>query len=230
MAVTRSKAARAAEAAMNRHPQAVEAFKEGIGSVLRQWTALELAVFHQWGGPTSKERAEALQKEIMDMYLGPDKIYKDDISLVLEDYLETNFNTICEDGSPDELGELFCTMWRQCCAGDFSTVSNVLAKEYVRHEMVTKSQGLDTGGDIIEEDDDEDETGGHDGDNQDAVNRQMSEIARQVVQQQAAAAGAGEGMMEAIEEETAPPLVDPDGWETVTSKRKTNKKSKSYKI
>lgn len=216
---------------MNRHPQAAEAFKEGIGSVLRQWTALELAVFHQWGGPTSRERAEALQKEIMDMYLGPDKIYKDDISLVLEDYLETNFNTICEDGSPDDLGELFCTMWRQCCAGDFSTVGNVLAKEYVRHEMVTKSQGLDTGGDIIEDDDDEDD--GQNGDNQDAINRQMSEVARQVALQTASSVAGGEGdegMMEAIEEEPAPSLVDPDGWETVASKRKTNKKNKSYKI
>ena len=29
------------------HPQCVEAFKEGLGSVLRQWTALELAVHHQ---------------------------------------------------------------------------------------------------------------------------------------------------------------------------------------
>jgi len=29
------------------HPQAVTSFKEGLGSVLRQWTALELAVHHQ---------------------------------------------------------------------------------------------------------------------------------------------------------------------------------------
>ena len=29
------------------HPQCAEAFKEGLGSVLRQWTALELAIHHQ---------------------------------------------------------------------------------------------------------------------------------------------------------------------------------------
>lgn len=29
------------------HPQCVEAFKEGLGSILRQWTALELAIHHQ---------------------------------------------------------------------------------------------------------------------------------------------------------------------------------------
>ena len=33
-----------------------------------------------------------------------------DISFVLEDYMELNFNTILEDGSTDELGDLlvFC--------------------------------------------------------------------------------------------------------------------------
>ncbi len=60
-----------------RHPQANEAFKEGLQSIFRQWTALELAVFHQWGGPTTSERVEVLVKEITDMFLGPDKIYKD---------------------------------------------------------------------------------------------------------------------------------------------------------
>ena len=57
-----------------------------------------------------------------------------DISLILEDYMETEFNTILEDGSPDELGELLVTMWRQCGEGDFTLVTNALAREYVRHE------------------------------------------------------------------------------------------------
>ena len=48
MALTRAAAARLAEI-NSRHPQAIQAFKEGIGSVLRQWTALELAIHHQWG-------------------------------------------------------------------------------------------------------------------------------------------------------------------------------------
>ncbi len=205
---TRSKAA-AAAAAANRHPQSVEAFKEGLGSVLRQWTALELAVFHQWGGPDSKQRAEALQLELLDLFLGPDEVYKDDITLILEDYLEQEFNTICEDGSPEELGEMFCVMWRKCCNGDFTMVTDVLAREYVRHEMVSKSQGL-AGGDA-----DSDDEGGLD-DNGEALVAEAMET----IQEDDSA------MQE--EEQEAPPLVDPDGWETVT--RKSNKKKKGYKI
>ena len=33
------------------------AFKEGLESVFRQWTALELAVDQQWGGVNSSEKA-----------------------------------------------------------------------------------------------------------------------------------------------------------------------------
>ena len=52
-------------------------FKEGLRSIFRQWTGLELAVFHQWGGPSSTERAEALMEEVLGMFQGVDKIYKD---------------------------------------------------------------------------------------------------------------------------------------------------------
>ena len=35
-----------------------------------------------------------------------------DVTLLLEDIMETDFNTVCEDESCDELGDLLCTMWR----------------------------------------------------------------------------------------------------------------------
>lgn len=177
-----------------RHPDADKYFKEGLGSIFRQWTALELAVHHQWGGPSSAERAAALQKEILDLFAGPDKIYKDDVTIVLEDFLETNFNTICEDGSPDELGDLLVTMYRQCGEGDFTIATNALAREFVRHEMVSRSQGLE-GGDAIDEDEEDEENG-----------------------QGSAMETVNEDEMEEEEEEEAPPRVDADGWETVTKK------------
>ena len=74
--VTRAQAA-AAAAAASRHPPAEQAFKEGMQSVFRQWTALDLAVFHLWGGASTAERVVALVDELMAMFLGPDKVYKD---------------------------------------------------------------------------------------------------------------------------------------------------------
>ena len=68
MSQTRAATARLARLAriQSRHPQAAQHFTEGVASALRQWTALELAVHHQWGGPQSAERAEALIPEIVD--------------------------------------------------------------------------------------------------------------------------------------------------------------------
>ena len=198
--MTRAGAAAQAERAA-RHPQALQQFKEGLRSVFRQWTALELAVFHQWGGASSVDRADALVVDVLKMFEGPDKVYKDDIALVLEDYMETQFSTILEDNSPDELGDLLVTMWRQCCGGDFTLVTNALAREFVRHEVVRRSQGLE-GGDAIDSDDDD--GGGDDG----------------VKVAQLAAVAEGGMEMEEEEEDEVAPKVDPDGWETVARGKK----------
>jgi len=60
-----------------RHPEAEEAFKQGVGSVLRQWTALELAVSHGWGGTNSQHKADELLEDVLAMFGGKERIYKD---------------------------------------------------------------------------------------------------------------------------------------------------------
>lgn len=187
----------------SRHPEADQYFKEGLGSVFRQWTALELAVFHQWGGPSSAERANALVIEILQMFNGNERIYKDDISLVLEDFLETNFETICEDDSPDELGDLLVQMYRECGLGDFTLVTNSLSREFQRHSVVSRSQGIEQGGDALDSDSDEDGDMTNEGNNSNMG----------VIQEEE-------------EEEERPPRVDADGWESVIvgKKKKGGKK------
>ena len=56
---------------------AIEAFKEGVKSVFNQWTALELAVHHGWGGVNSSEKSQGLIQEVIDLFDGKEKIYKD---------------------------------------------------------------------------------------------------------------------------------------------------------
>ena len=60
------------------HPQAFEAFKEGLESTLRQWTALELAVLNKWGGDSSADKANELFTQLFDMCTrGSNRIFKD---------------------------------------------------------------------------------------------------------------------------------------------------------
>lgn len=68
---------------------------------------------HQSGGPQSAERAEGLVKEIVDPFVEGDAVWKDDVEILLEEYMEVCFNTICEDDSLDDLGIKFCDIWKE---------------------------------------------------------------------------------------------------------------------
>lgn len=111
--------------------------------------------------------------------------------MLIEDYCDSNFSMVCEDGSPDEIGELLVMMWNQCSQGDFTLVQNAIGREQARQNVVSASQGLE-GGDIVDEDDME----------------------------------GGDAYIETIEEETEEPpapIVDEDGFQTVTRARKPRK-------
>lgn len=57
--------------------EAIRAFQEGTNSIFRQWTALELAVHNQWGGPNSSDKANDMINEVLELFGGAQKIYKD---------------------------------------------------------------------------------------------------------------------------------------------------------
>jgi hypothetical protein len=199
MAVTRSAALKASIIA-SRHPQYGENFRCGLASVLRQWTALELAIVHEWGGPYSREKAVNLENEIFNIFNAPDIIYKDDIALLLDEYMEDNFNATCEDGSTDEIGDLLVSMWRQCIVGDITLVSSVVSRESARVGVVSQSTGIDS------EDVDE-------------------EMEGQLEEQGSSFAVDGEMMLETIaEEEPSAPMVDEEGFMTVFRGKKAGKK------
>lgn len=204
----------------NMHPDTGPKFKEGLLSVFRQWTALELAVHNQWGGPDSARNAEAMVNEIIDLFLNThERIYKDDVSLILDDILESQFNVVCEDESTEEIGDILCRMFNQCYCGDFTLVTETLRKEHLRHEVVKKSQGLSATGDNMESDDEDDA---------DQLNENQSEV---MSASNAALNGTifNMGNMDTDVEPKPtfvkpPPIIDEDGFETVVKHRKPKKK------
>mmetsp|Transcript_8090 Transcript_8090/g.8240 ORF Transcript_8090/g.8240 Transcript_8090/m.8240 type:complete len:192 (-) Transcript_8090:76-651(-) len=183
--------------------QYFSAFKEGLGSAFRQWTALELAVDQRWGGANSNEKAEHLINVVTNLFSTNKRVYKDDIVIILEEYMEVEFSTICEDESCAEVAELLLEMWRQCSQGDFTLVTNALGREYARHEVLNQSRGMDMGSD------NEDEGGGGGGEGgveMEAVIETMETV---------------ESVADSVPEE---PRIDADGWETVGRRRSTRKK------
>lgn len=46
-------------------------------------------------------------------------------------------------------------MWNECTRGDFTLVTNALAREYMRHEVVKQCQGIDDASDGMLDDNEE---------------------------------------------------------------------------
>lgn len=59
---------------MSEHPNKV-AFEEGVGYILKSWTALKLAVEQEWGGIESAEKRDWMIDVIVDVF-GKRKTYK----------------------------------------------------------------------------------------------------------------------------------------------------------
>lgn len=223
------------------NPQFKDAFLQGFSSVFRQWTALELAVHNLWGGPQSTEKANELMNQVLNLFNDPKTIYKDvinillviylffsslsycfiflflflflkEISMLIEDYVDQEFSMICEDGSPEEIGEILIQMWRECSEGNFNLVQIVIGKERDRQALnpLNKSQGLE-GGDVIGEDDDEE------GGENPNLSMEMADIGEENEEEQE------EKQQQQQQSIRAGPIIDEDGFETVVRGRKSRK-------
>jgi len=91
-------------------------------------------------------------------------------------------------------------MWRQCGEGDFTLVTSTLAQEYARHEVISRSQGIDNG-DAIDSDDDDDMAEHNDA------------LISEAMTDEAIVSGGSLAPAEVPEE--VPVLVDEDGFQTV---------------
>lgn len=164
----------------------------------------------------------------MNLFVSPEKVYKDDVSLILDEYLEVNFNTICEDGSTEEVGELLCSMWRECCSGEFNLVHNALAREYVRHEVevIGRSQGIGADGDADDDDEENNEN------NEQTMGIDPEELNDLEMESMPSIIGDGPFVtaepLVANELEAATQLPVEDGWETIVKGKKSRRKE--YRI
>jgi hypothetical protein len=128
--------------------------------------------------------------------------------------METEFNTVCEDGSPDEIGDVLVQMFRSCCSGDFSPVERTLHNERLRADSGKKnSVGIDRGDAVLSDDEDDDGR----------VNGAQDGIILEAIAEAGEEGAEGGGMeLDAPELIPAPrvPIVDEDGFETVVRRSK----------
>ncbi|OMJ16600.1 Pre-rRNA-processing protein TSR2 [Smittium culicis] len=102
------------------HPNK-EAFIEGTDNILFKWTALELAVKNEWGGPNSIEKRDWIVDVVVDLFdKKGSKLEEDYIAELLEQIMEDEFETVLEDNSAQFVAKHLLELYKLCIKGDFS--------------------------------------------------------------------------------------------------------------
>ncbi|KAF5189260.1 hypothetical protein FRX31_021153, partial [Thalictrum thalictroides] len=84
-------------------PGNIPLLSEGISLILSRWTALQMAVQNEWGGPLSRRKSELLAYDILSFFTeskGP--LYIDDLENLLFANTSESLNLLVEDGSIEE--------------------------------------------------------------------------------------------------------------------------------
>jgi len=82
-----------------------EPFTKVVQQIFNNWTALRLAVDHSMGGPNSKQSALEFMNYIVQYCLYEPNVEVEGIQEALEDIMDEEFETICEDESPKQIAQ-----------------------------------------------------------------------------------------------------------------------------
>uniref|UniRef100_A0A2A4K2H8 Pre-rRNA-processing protein TSR2 homolog n=1 Tax=Heliothis virescens TaxID=7102 RepID=A0A2A4K2H8_HELVI len=80
-------------------------FKPIVDLVLNNWTALQLAVEHGMGAPGGEKTAQLMSVYIA-RYCVENVVDRDELTEVIEDLMDEEFETVCHDDSPKEIAVL----------------------------------------------------------------------------------------------------------------------------
>ncbi|GAM23211.1 hypothetical protein SAMD00019534_063860 [Acytostelium subglobosum LB1] len=134
-------------------------FDQAVKRMFMQWTALQLAVQHEWGGRGSDHKAEEMRQDVLDLFLTGKPVYPDMIVSILEDVMSNDLNTVAEDGSCREIADLIIQVFGHCVKGMFNEVVQIIGPEMtaavdrcVKPAGMNEDSDSDTGG---ADDDDE---------------------------------------------------------------------------
>jgi pre-rRNA-processing protein TSR2 len=104
-----------------------ELFRSVVETVFNTWTALKLAVDHGMGGQQGIEIALQFVNQVADLFCKND-ICVEEVADFLVDYMDKEFQTVCEDNSPDEVATVLCQFHQHCKEGRHDLVSLELSK------------------------------------------------------------------------------------------------------
>lgn len=74
-------------------------FKEIVEQIFNRWTALKMAVEYGMGGRSGHQTAIELMTYVIDYCLQNDNLSPSDVQDCMEEIMDQEFQTVCEDNS-----------------------------------------------------------------------------------------------------------------------------------
>ncbi|RZB39504.1 pre-rRNA-processing protein TSR2 -like, partial [Asbolus verrucosus] len=111
------------------------AFKKVVEQIFNNWTALQLAVDHSMAGTDSKKIALEFINYMTQYCLYESAVDTDCIHEALDDIMDQEFDTICEDGSTKEIAKILYRFIQLVKNGN----ANLLEEEY-RHRDASENK------------------------------------------------------------------------------------------
>ncbi|XAR52506.1 hypothetical protein NMG60_11020627 [Bertholletia excelsa] len=177
--------------------------QEGIGLLLSRWSALQMAVENEWGGPHSRLKSQQLAADIFSwLTQSKEPLYIDDLENMLDEFM-LSLNTEIADGSIEEIAEKLMIMHEECLEGNYKSIQILKESIPPRGGVPHIRQAAD------DNDDDEDE------DNE-SGNGDLSEM---VVDANEAQPNLPHKDMVVDERKPNPMAEADDGWTVVSSRK-----------
>ncbi|XP_017770548.1 PREDICTED: uncharacterized protein LOC108558223 [Nicrophorus vespilloides] len=114
-----------------------DAFHKVVEHIFNNWTALQLAVEHSMGGPNSKQVAVQSMNYIVSYGMSEQDLESEDFEDVLEDIMDREFDTLCEDNSIAEISQLLYKFLQMIKKGNVEEYNVEYAKLPVRPQWIT---------------------------------------------------------------------------------------------
>ena len=169
-------------------------FRRAATSIFHKWTAINLAIHNEWGGRNAAARRDEMIEELFELMLGRESVYMDEVQDFLFAELDSRFLMVCEDGSVEDVSEILMSLHRSMGRGELEPLLRVIEKN-----EGTAAVAVDA---CVGK---EEEGEGNEEGKQEQQQEQQEEPQPQ-------------------QQEQKEEVVDPDGWQTVSRKKK--KKSK----
>ena len=110
-------------------------FKVAIDALFKNWTALQMLVRDQAGGPQSRDKAEWMTGATENWFKENKDLEYYEVSDFLDEILINEFNVSVDDGSLEDVAKSVCEFYRLCQFSDLETLMARL-KSLPKYDLV----------------------------------------------------------------------------------------------